>query len=322
MRWTTADKELNSAYLVAMRKWQRDEKIACAQLAQVVSDSLLICIQHAKGVADMWESIIAEYDKKGCMIQVDLRRKMMEKRASDADDIRAHLDEMALMHECLNRMGVILHNDDYSSMILMSLPESYTMHLETLADVASSSGNPLTAHAFIMKAIDLYEKCQLHSGHDIKLGNKDTTFQTHDPKNKGKRAGRKPKKDVKCFNCHKKGHFSHDCYRPGSNKERQGPRSNKGGHKPKEGSANTTNDAPDGAWCAITSTANYQVHTFPDDNDIYLEEVDELDGPDTPPTLVESGLEPTHVDAAHVAQPEPPIYSPPQSYTTLGPPVT
>ena len=106
MRWTAEDKALNSAYLVVMRKWQHDENIAHAQLAQVVSDSLLIRIQHAKGVADMWGAIISEFDKKGHMIQVDLHRKMMEKQALDADDIRAHLDEMVLMHEWLSGMGV------------------------------------------------------------------------------------------------------------------------------------------------------------------------------------------------------------------------
>src|SRR5882724_7270023 len=30
----------NDAYLVAVRKWQHNKKIACAQLAQVMSDSL------------------------------------------------------------------------------------------------------------------------------------------------------------------------------------------------------------------------------------------------------------------------------------------
>src|SRR5882724_6004787 len=43
-RWTMADKELNETYLTVTRKWQCNEKVACAQLAQVVSDSLLICI--------------------------------------------------------------------------------------------------------------------------------------------------------------------------------------------------------------------------------------------------------------------------------------
>ena len=155
-RWTMMDKELNEAYLAETRRWQRNKKVVHAQLAQVVSDSLLIHIQYTTTVADMWQTMVTEFDKKGQMIQIDLCHKMMEKQATNSDDIRAHLDEMALMCECLSGMGVTLHNDDYASMILMSLPESYTLHLETLADAASSSGNPLTAHGFITKEINLY----------------------------------------------------------------------------------------------------------------------------------------------------------------------
>src|SRR5882724_5755912 len=154
------------------------------------------------------------------------------------------------MCECLSGMGVALHDDDYTSMILMSLPESYTLHLETLADTMNSSGNPLTAHGFITKAIDLYEKCQLCAGCDTKPGGKDTAFQAADSKNKGKKVKR-PKKDAECFNCHKRGHFSCDCYGPGGGKEGQGQRSKKNRQKPGEGSTNSTNNAPDGAWSAV-----------------------------------------------------------------------
>jgi len=162
-----------------------------------------------------------------------------------------------------------------------------------------------------MKAIDLYEKCQLCTARDTKSGNKDATFQTHNPKNKGKKWGKKEKKDIKCFNCHKKGHFSYDCYGPGGNKEGQGLRSKKDGHKPKEGSSNTMNDAPDGTWSAIIPIENCKVATCYDDS-VYLEEVDKvdgLDGSDAPPTSVKSGLKPTDINAAHVAQPEPSAHS-------------
>src|SRR5882672_4895555 len=39
-RWTMADKEKNVAYCPLARKWKHDEHVACAQLAQVISDSL------------------------------------------------------------------------------------------------------------------------------------------------------------------------------------------------------------------------------------------------------------------------------------------
>src|SRR5882724_11063723 len=98
-RWTTADKELNETYLAATRRWQCNEKVAHAQLAQVVSDSLLIHIQHATTVAYMWQTMVTEFDEKGQMIQVDLHRKMMEKQAADSNNIQAHLDEI---HSCAN----------------------------------------------------------------------------------------------------------------------------------------------------------------------------------------------------------------------------
>ena len=43
--WTVKDREQNKAYLAVVRKWQRNEKIVHAQLAQVVSDSLQ-CQKH------------------------------------------------------------------------------------------------------------------------------------------------------------------------------------------------------------------------------------------------------------------------------------
>ena len=71
---------------------------------------------------------------------MDLCCRMMEKQVSEMDDIHAHLDDMALSHEQLSGMGIAIHDKDYMSMVLMSLPDSYNMHLKTLADTAISSG--------------------------------------------------------------------------------------------------------------------------------------------------------------------------------------
>jgi len=62
-RWTTADKDKNQAYLPLARKWKYDEHIA--QPTQVMSDSLLIWIQHAGMVEDMWKTTVSEFNHKG-----------------------------------------------------------------------------------------------------------------------------------------------------------------------------------------------------------------------------------------------------------------
>src|SRR5882724_9375060 len=93
---------------------------------------------------------------------------MMEKQVSEMDNIRAHLDHMALSYECLSSMGATIHDEDYASMILMSLPDSYTTRLETLTDAAISSGRTFTAHDIIAKAIELADKRQVQAGRDSK----------------------------------------------------------------------------------------------------------------------------------------------------------
>jgi len=55
-------------------------------------------------------------------------------------------------------MGVTIHDEDYASMVLMSLPDSYTTHLETLMEAAISSGHTFTTQDFISKAIELSDK--------------------------------------------------------------------------------------------------------------------------------------------------------------------
>ena len=103
---------------------------------------------------------------------------MTEKRIKDTDNVRTHLEEMALIYERLSGMGAQIHDHDYTLMILMSLPKTYTMHLETIADSASSIGWPLSVHDYIRKAIELYEKRQLRIDRDTKSRSKDAAFQS------------------------------------------------------------------------------------------------------------------------------------------------
>ena len=52
------------------------------------------------------------------------------------------------------------------------------------------------------------------------------------------------KKDVECFNCHKKGHYAADCWAKGGGKEGQGPRNK----KKKESASSAKVHEADGIW--------------------------------------------------------------------------
>ena len=72
-------------------------------------------------------------------------------------------------------------------MVLMSLPETYLMHLETLADSANSSGRKFTTHDFIVKATELFDKQQLRANRDNKHAPKETALQSAEQKKSGKK---------------------------------------------------------------------------------------------------------------------------------------
>jgi len=82
------DQDKNQAYLLLARKWKHGKHITWAQLAQVVSNLLLIRIQHAGTMANMWRIIVVGFDRKGCMLEVDLHCRMMDNCVSKMDDIQ------------------------------------------------------------------------------------------------------------------------------------------------------------------------------------------------------------------------------------------
>src|SRR5882724_10376349 len=59
-KWTPKDKAKHESHLKSIRTWKRNENIAHMQLAQAISDSLLLTIQHAGNVANMWATIMTE----------------------------------------------------------------------------------------------------------------------------------------------------------------------------------------------------------------------------------------------------------------------
>ena len=156
---------------------------------------------------------------------------------------------MALTYEHLSGMRAAIHDEDYSSMILMSLPDTYTTHLETLADMAISSSHMFTAHDFISKATELADKRLLWATRDPKPSQKDSTLRVLDGHKKGKKTNMS-KRDIECFNCHKKGHFAHDCRSPGGAKEGQHPSKGRS-QKVVDSTANTTMPVQDGTWSAV-----------------------------------------------------------------------
>src|SRR6266481_7200233 len=139
---------------------------------------------------------------------------MMALKAEDGNDIQAHLDAIHLMYEQLAGMNAIPSKDDYMTIILGSLPATYSNHLFSLSATTWINNRPLTTHDVSAYAIELYDLRKLQSGAPEKQSN-DAALHTQE---KGNRT------NAECFNCNKRSHFTRDCWAKGGRKESQHPK--------------------------------------------------------------------------------------------------
>ena len=154
---TGDDQKAIADYQSLFDTWNQNENLVRAQLAASIDDSMLMKLSHCDSATHMWKSLCHEFEGKMRMVQVDLRRKMLEIRANEGDNIPAHLDAIRHIYERLSGMGAPPSEDNYSSMIILSLPESYQVLLTTLGDAAQQANNPLTSDNYITKAVQEYE---------------------------------------------------------------------------------------------------------------------------------------------------------------------
>ena len=124
--------------------------------------------------------------------------------------------------------------------------------------------------------IDKYDRWSTQSRNQKEKGS-DTAFYAGG--NKGK-TSQKSNKDIKCFNCHKKGHKKINCWAKGGGKEGQGPQSKLKKEEPKKETANAT-DEGEGVWMAVLSNsddeniADDEFDNFTiSDNDLFFEDND------------------------------------------------
>jgi hypothetical protein len=105
-------------------------------------------------------------------------------------------------------------DEEYASILLGSLPNSYKGVINTIVAAADISGNNVTTATVTSLAQDK------HNRQIIKRGNNPTdesfVVLAQKPKNK--------KCNIECFNCKKCDHIKADCWAKGGGKEGQGPR--------------------------------------------------------------------------------------------------
>ena len=66
------------------------------------------------------------------MVTVDMQRKLQAEKCPESGDVRAHLHKLQAMREDLASMGGTIDDEDFTSIILGSIPQSYNTYIAAI----------------------------------------------------------------------------------------------------------------------------------------------------------------------------------------------
>ena len=239
----------------AIDKWNGGDAKARTRIELVIGDGEMIHISGALTACDMWDQLSTVKELKGHLGVLATRRALYRATAEEGFEMVNHISRLRRLQEEIHTMGSLVSDEDFVMILLTSLPESWDSY--TTSFLGSSGNKPdIKSHELIAV---LYEE-----DHRRKTRNGESSGTTlHvNAKDKGKsKCGHNHgnNKDKECYNCHRRGHISSECWAKGGGKEGQGPKGRKGlkrGHKANQAEeVNTSlND------CAYMAHQNDQSH--------------------------------------------------------------
>ncbi len=94
-------------------------------IAATVPDTIFSRLKGSTCAKDVWESLKKYFEERMKMTVVDLARRFRNKKCGEKENVRTHFEQLANMREQLAAMGKIIDNDDFTNILLASLPSSY-----------------------------------------------------------------------------------------------------------------------------------------------------------------------------------------------------
>ena len=252
---TQEEVSMNDEYARNIATYLQQQAIVFQQIASTIPDSLYLKIKGKPTIKEAWDALKADFEKRSRMITIELRKKLHDIRCAENGNVRAHFDTIRTMREELASLGTTINQQDFSAIILGSLPKNYDQFLSAVTATASVLKQDLDPEDLMQTIIDEFNRCSTRSGFS-KDKNADAAFFAGGTGYKG---AQRSTKDLECYNCHKKGHKKSDCWAKGGGKEGQGPRSKdrrgkgidtRNGNKVADKESANVADSEDGVWVA------------------------------------------------------------------------
>ncbi|KAH9670611.1 hypothetical protein KPL70_017043 [Citrus sinensis] len=201
------DDESTSKKPMKVTEEELSEVLDRAHSAIILSlgDGVLREVGGEKTVAGLWKKLKDLYTKKSMAKRLATKKKLYTLQMEEGSSITYHIDAFNKIILDLEDINVKIDDEDKAMILLCSLPSSYENLVDTLMYGRQTLAIGDVKEALSSKAAI---KKETRDGEGLTARGRAESRETS--KNKKKRSKSRPK-NLKCFHCHKEGHFKKDC---------------------------------------------------------------------------------------------------------------
>jgi hypothetical protein len=240
----------------AIKKWREGDAKARTRIELAIGDSEMVHIIGATTASEMWKQLTLVKESRGRLGILTTRRALYRTIADEGFDLVEHVTKLRKLQEELHLMGSIVADEDFAMILVSSLPESWDIYTSAYLGT-KTDGTALTSHELYAILLDEDRRRKGRNGQSQDVAMQGRTSYHGNPNARGRTRPTSDATDKECFNCHRKGHMSRDCWSKGGGKEGQGPRSRKrggGGDRANQASDIVNNVLTDVAYAAGSRT--------------------------------------------------------------------
>ncbi|KAL0561700.1 hypothetical protein IC582_002140 [Cucumis melo] len=211
-------------------KWNEMDGNAMENIHLALADNVLSSIKEKKISKEIWDHLTKLYETKSLHNKIFLKRKLYTLRMSESTSMTEHMNTLNTLFSQLTLLGYKIEPNERAELLLQSLPDSYDQLVINLTnnilidylsfdDVVAAvleEENRRKNKEDKLVTLQQAEALTVTRGRPLERNSSGSKNQ--------RRSKSRSKKNIKCYNCGKKGHLKKNCWN--LNKKDSNPQGN------------------------------------------------------------------------------------------------
>jgi hypothetical protein len=126
--------------------WRKKDRMALSAIRLRVADKMLVYVASAESAKDAWDSLKALLEAQGALGIVLARRKLFRAECAEGTMIEEHIRVLRGYKEELHNLGQKIDGEEFSIVILTSLPDSWDNYIASI-DTTALKDSSNSSHA-------------------------------------------------------------------------------------------------------------------------------------------------------------------------------